>query len=208
MIEYECKVFPLFSSPVCEMIVEENLEEYYHKLKSYDFYETLQPNSNKAFKSSNNFILNDFIELKEIILKYFNLFKNDIIHCNNDFVITTSWMTKCYKNSFSQVHSHKNSVFSGVLYFEDYDPASSIVFLDVYSKSSMDVRCAEYNIFNSKEWKIDVGKNKLIFFPSHLHHSIDFHQSDQTRYSLAFNLFPVGLIGDINADSFVNIEVK
>lgn len=205
---YQYEVFPLFSSPVCSMIVQEDLGEYYEQLKNCDFFEnTGIIYANKTFMSVDRQILDSYSELKTIILKYFNLFKDDVFHYSNtEFEITTSWMTKCYKNSYSQSHCHHNSYFSGVLYFEDYSDESSIVFRNYDVKSTLKIDSVDCNIFNQNEWKINVSKNKILFFPSYLYHNIDFHYSENIRYSLAFNLLPIGVIGTL--DSAVNIQVK
>jgi len=48
----------------------------------------------------------------------------------------------------------------------------------------------------------------LIFFPSETYHRIVNNKSNKIRYSLAFNLIPVGPIGDKTNDGFVNIDTK
>ena len=35
-----------------------------------------------------------------------------------------------------------------------------------------------------------------MFFPSHLKHYVTTHNNSKTRYSLAFNIVPIGLYGD------------
>jgi uncharacterized protein (TIGR02466 family) len=204
---YQYDVFPLFSSPVCSMIIEENLDEYFEQLKRLDFFENEIIFANKTFMSKNRKVLDQFVYLKNVILKHFNLFKNDVLHYENtDFIITTSWVTKCHQNSYSQSHMHRNSIFSGVLYFEDHDPESTITFENLNLRSSIFANKTTNNIFNADEWKISSCKNKILFFPSYLHHKIDPHMSSKDRYSLAFNLFPTGSLGVL--DSAINIEIK
>ena len=54
----------------------------------------------------------------------------------------------------------------------------------------------DYNIFNSKSWQWTPKKGMLIFFPSSVYHRILRNESSKTRYSIAFNFMPLGVIGD------------
>jgi len=40
----------------------------------------------------------------------------------------------------------------------------------------------------------------LYLFPSYLQHRIGKNEEDQVRYSLAFNLFPVGVFGKLDSE--------
>jgi hypothetical protein len=53
-----------------------------------------------------------------------------------------------------------------------------------------------WNIWNSESWWFDVGTGDLLLFPSGLTHMVEPVQGDQTRISLSFNTFPLGLVGD------------
>ena len=55
---------------------------------------------------------------------------------------------------------------------------------------------------NCKSFELKPEKNKLIFFPSYLRHKIKIHKGDTVRYSLAFNIIPIGDVGYY--DSFVD----
>ena len=48
---------------------------------------------------------------------------------------------------------------------------------------------------SSNNWLIPPEEKKIILFPSYLEHSIVEHKEETTRYSLAFNIFPVGKYG-------------
>ena len=51
------------------------------------------------------------------------------------------------------------------------------------------------NNYNCTNIQIFPQKNLLILFPSYLYHKITYNNSDKARYSLAFNISPVGKIG-------------
>jgi hypothetical protein len=53
----------------------------------------------------------------------------------------------------------------------------------------------EWNVWNSDSWWFEVGTGDLVLFPSSLTHMVDTVQG-QTRISLSFNTFPVGIVGE------------
>ena len=65
-------------------------------------------------------ILERYLDLKELLLDYFNQFSEEVLRYDGEFNITTSWFTKIKTGCSSQYHCHKNSFYSGVLYFGDY----------------------------------------------------------------------------------------
>ena len=59
----------------------------------------------------------------------------------------------------------------------------------------MDLGFKEFNILNSKNWSFVPKNNQLFIFPPWLLHSVSNNESDQERYSLAFNVYIKGKIG-------------
>lgn len=144
--------------------------------------------------------------LKNKIIKNFNKFKNDYLKYNNDFKITTSWFTKTKPNQSSNYHNHKNSMFSGVLYIKTFENSGNINFTNLNNNCSFWLSPKEWNIYNSLEWTIVPKDGLLIFFPSEIYHKILKNNSNNVRYSLAFNLIPTGPIGQ--GDSFINLTTQ
>jgi len=153
-----------------------------------------QEDEHTGFASDNKYVLNDseLSFLKDIIMGKFNEFKNSIMRYDNTiFEMNTSWITKTPKGHYSNFHNHNNCMFSGVFYF---DESSDLEFED-FSTRRFDVTPSEYNNFNSVSQAIQIKKNMVVFFDSRLWHKISLNESDETRYSLAFNIVPTGLIG-------------
>ena len=50
-------------------------------------------------------------------------------------------------------------------------------------------------MLSATSWSIKPEVKKMILFPSYLEHAILEHNEDTIRYSLAFNLYPVGEYG-------------
>lgn len=138
----------------------------------------------KYLKNIKKNIENEFYNFKNKYLKY-----NDI-----DFKLTTSWLTKSEKGEFSHLHKHKNCIFSGILYLQVDDNTGDICFENQYNDNFYIIP-KENNLYNSNECLIKPKNNMIIFFPSEIHHRILENKSNITRYSIAFNLMPLGKIG-------------
>jgi ectoine hydroxylase-related dioxygenase (phytanoyl-CoA dioxygenase family) len=57
----------------------------------------------------------------------------------------------------------------------------------------------EWNSFNSSSWWFPVKTGDIVIFPSSLIHSVETKQGNNTRISLAFNVFIKGTIGINNS---------
>ena len=116
-------------------------------------------------------------------------------------------MTKTEPGGFCQYHRHKNSYYSGVLYHNKTNSIDSgnLMFTDdgIKLESMLLNDPTEWNILNSRRMIIEPDSNLLVFFPSILRHRISKYTGTDNRYSLAFNLYPVGKIGD--GDSSVTV---
>lgn len=109
--------------------------------------------------------------------------------------ITQSWLNWTTPGQFHHKHAHPNSLISGCFYVSANKETDKIFFYkDTYQQIKFPP--AEWNTFNSESWWFSVGTGDLIFFPSHLTHMVQPVGGEETRISLAFNMFPVGHIGD------------
>jgi uncharacterized protein (TIGR02466 family) len=147
-----------------------------------------------------------FYFLKKLIMIEFNKFKKEYLKYENNFKITTSWATKTLPNQTSNYHNHKNCMFSGVLYIQTDENSGAINFINYNNNSSFQLNRKEYNQYNATDYSILPKNGLLIFFPSEMHHKILKNNSSNIRYSLAFNFFPTGHLGD--GDSSVNLTIK
>lgn len=195
-----CEVYPLFSSNLVTIQIEDKLDSNLSDIKKYKFFNSKEEGSNNSQASYNMNVLENFPILKNIILDEFSKYTEKVLRLNCEFFISKSWITKVEKNCFSQNHLHKNSFYSGIFYFDDYTEKSAM--LEIYNPLLpytdfliLPDNEEKYNIFNSNIWKYPPSKNKLIFFPSYLNHRISEHSERNPRYSLAFNIVPKGQYG-------------
>ena len=155
---------------------------------------------NKGNTASNdNYILNKkvFKDLKiDLDLRIQDYFNKIICTANNITpYITQSWLNYTEINQYHHKHQHSNSLVSGVFYINCDDKFDKITFFnDIHSTIKPEVK--DWNIWNSETWWFSVKTGDVILFPSSLTHMVETKQGDNTRISLAFNVFIKGTIGD------------
>ena len=149
--------------------------------------------------SLNNYILNEkpfFNIKKELNLRIKEYF--DKIICSSNGItpyITQSWLNYTDKDQYHHKHFHPNSLVSGVLYINSDEKFDKIKFFkSEYDRIVLEVN--EFNLFNSTSWFFSVKTGDIILFPSSLTHMVETKEGDNTRVSLAFNVFIKGKIGN------------
>jgi len=149
--------------------------------------------------SNDNYILNQkaFKYLKEELdLKVQDYFDKVISPSNNIIpYITQSWLNYTETNQYHHKHQHPNSLVSGVFYINCHEEHDKIKFFnDKYSTIKPEIK--DWNIWNSETWWFSVKTGDAILFPSSLTHMVETKQGDNTRISLAFNVFIKGTVGN------------
>jgi uncharacterized protein (TIGR02466 family) len=149
--------------------------------------------------SKNNYILNQkpFANIKkELDLKVQDYFSKIISPVNKITpYITQSWLNYTETNQYHHKHAHPNSLVSGVFYINCHKEHDKIKFFnDNYRTIKLEVK--DWNMWNSESWWFSVKTGDVILFPSSLTHMVETKQGDNTRISLAFNVFIKGTIGN------------
>lgn len=135
--------------------------------------------------------LRDFIETS--VSDYFGAVHNPKHNVN--LRITQSWCNYTEPGQFHHKHAHPNSFVSGVFYPQANRATDKIYFYrDGFEMIKLPPK--EWNLWNSESWWFEVGTGDLILFPSGLTHMVETVQGEQTRISLSFNTFPVGVVGE------------
>jgi len=149
--------------------------------------------------SNNNYILNEkpFTNIKkELDLRVQDYFNKVISPANNITpYITQSWLNYTETNQYHHKHQHPNSLVSGVFYINCDDKFDKIKFFkEDYKTIKPEIK--DWNIWNSESWWFPVKTGDIILFPSSLTHMVETKQGDNTRISLAFNVFIKGIVGN------------
>ena len=148
--------------------------------------------------SNNNYILNEkpFSNIKkELDLKVQDYFDKVVSPANNITpYITQSWLNYTETNQYHHKHAHPNSLVSGVFYINCHEEHDKIKFFNEnYKPIKLEVK--DWNMWNSESWWFSVKTGDVILFPSSLTHMVETKEGDNTRISLAFNVFIKGTVG-------------
>ena len=197
MIESNIIFEDLFIIPLIRVVVNENtfeLEDDNNRtiLSNNDFFlDNRGEQKNKDFR-----VLENYPNTKNILLKYIRS-SVKMMGYSSEVDVSTSWCTKVVKGDVGHLHRHKNSWFSALYYYGDYDEnCGKFIFTNPLTDlTSFMSNVFSVNEFNrhSKTWL--PRKNQLIIFPSYIQHGVSEHLSDLIRYSLAINIVPVGTYG-------------
>ena len=115
--------------------------------------------------------------------------------------ISQMWANKADNNNWHHMHNHPFSIISAIFYITD-SPAKtwfSVGDFWLSNYTSIPLRLADgsqkdpYIIHKQPS-----VKGTLLLFPSHLMHSVDEHKGEKPRYTISFNTFPAGVVGNIN----------
>jgi len=149
--------------------------------------------------SNDNYILNNkaFKDLKdELVLRVQDYFDKVISPANNITpYITQSWLNYTETNQYHHKHAHPNSLVSGVFYINCNEEHDKIKFFNEKYKP-IKLETKDWNLWNSESWWFSLKTGDIILFPSSLTHMVETKQGDNTRISLAFNVFIKGTVGD------------
>ncbi len=197
MIEY----ITIFPESVCRQNIdlpEKERKAIAAHIKKYKWITCANPEQLPSTDASaNKYIFHEPIydNLKKNILKEFERYVRLHYLYTNKFMITTSWATRSKPKDVSYYHSHNNCMFSGV-YYPEVRKGEKIIFRH---KDAMihQFRCnpKAYNHYNSLDVNISVKSGDVVFFRSHMMHSIPHNLTNKSRYSIAFNFIPTGYIG-------------
>jgi uncharacterized protein (TIGR02466 family) len=115
---------------------------------------------------------------------------------------TSSWVNKHNPGDAGHGHAHNNAMFSGVMYYKCPPNSGDISFyvpsmIPTWCTQTLYPEVKEYNTYNMRESRIPVSEGMLLLFPSHLAHAVRVNNSNEDRYSIAFNYI---LRGDYGYD--------
>lgn len=205
-------VVPLFAVPLCKTKIEPITEEEMNYLTvGIEYRERLH---SVAYNSVDNYILDDprVADVKRKVMEQLNEFLHGYLDVDpkHEFYMTTSWMNRYQKNHYAQMHYHSNSLISGVLYLTDCEETSDIVFhkdksntniftdtVNIDHREDFDHENKRSYLYHQREMRVSPKPFDLILFPSMTNHSVDVNaNTHKTRYTLAFNTWVRGTIGD------------
>lgn len=117
----------------------------------------------------------------------------------DDVEITECWANVSGPGNSHRVHAHPNSVLSGVLYVAIPEGAGQIEFRDPRNTGTIRLDRARATPATALSIGVSPVEGLLLIFPSWLSHSVAANQGAGERVSIAFNVMPVGRIGQPTA---------
>lgn len=136
-------------------------------------------------------------QIKEFILKKIGKYGKEVLGYNyEEFKLTQSWISCKQHGQMHDIHTHPNSVISGVFYFgekNEYFPNITFHKSQTYNFPFLKPKEIDTK-YNNTEFEL--GLNNLILFPSYLQHSVNLNNVNIPRYSISFNSIPLGIFGD------------
>ena len=191
------EIIPIFPTPIYRTKLSRKLNK-----KEISFINKTKIDCKKNegnITSNDTYILNNkiFKNLKKEISLIVKDYTDKIISPkdNLNFLITQSWLNYTEKNQYHHKHKHPNSLISGVFYVNCNEQFDKIKFFKE-EDSTIRITAKSWNLFNSTTWWLPVKTGDIILFPSSLTHMVETKEGDNTRISLAFNVFIKGTIGE------------
>lgn len=191
------EVRPLFSEPFFRASIADVITE-----KQVLFLKNLKMIKNQTNLISDNLYIFNAPELKSIkvaVQEALDIYAREVMGIPQKLYVTQSWSLINPPGVGMHGHSHSNSVVSGSLYYCDMpEPVSGMIFdkYSAYQQLQLIPGGGKVNIYNTTKNLIQPKKHDLILFSSSLVHYVEPNLSQLPRYSIAFNTFIKGKLGD------------
>ena len=147
---------------------------------------------------SNNTSIDRFVldndelsDIKKVLIDSVNEYFKEIVNSDQgvELYITNSWINVTKNGESHQLHKHKNSILSAVLYIDtcEEDTITFITEHDVFGNLSF--TSTPTTMWDSTKWTASAETDTLIIFPSTLQHRVSPRPNTctGTRISLSFN---------------------
>lgn len=132
------------------------------------------------------------VDLETHILDTVKSYMFDFLKINDNIAlfIKKSWLVKSKPGGFGRMHSHPNSILSGVLYYSTPVNCGNLLLHDKNSNfGTILFGSSESNFFNSRIVSIKPETGKMVIFPSNMLHEVGMNNSNSDRISLSFDIW-------------------
>ena len=174
----------------------------YHKTKTFK-------NSGNTTSLNTRFLDTEFSEIRSKIYEMLEEYTSTIICPSNEnfkLKITQSWINYTEPGQFHHIHSHANSITSGVLYL-NAEEDDKIQFIS-NKPDQLKIGTNKPNAYNADSWWLPVKTGDIILFPSYQRHGVPITIGSSTRISLSFNTFAEGDLGDPSQLAHLSVSVN
>ncbi len=197
MTDINYEVHPLFAEPFFRgdigFAISDEQIEYIKNLKMVPNHQNLISENLYIFEEP------ELKSIKDAVQEALDVFASEVMGIPQRLYVTQSWSLINNPNIGMHGHSHSNSIISGSLYYTDLPAPGSNMIFDrhrAYQQLQFTPQNDKQNIFNTTMNVVTPQRNDLILFSSGLQHFVETNMSSEPRYSIAFNTFIKGKIGD------------
>ena len=152
--------------------------------------------------------------LKEKINNHIQIFTYEKLKVSPKmkFKILNSWGVKMVKGNHALPHTHPNSLISGIIYLKTLKKGGEVGFHRNARWENIFPLCVsaeyvEHNLTTCDKFTVVPKPGDIILFPSSLSHSVGLNQSDENRYSIAFNIYTEADIGMEKDTNSLSIKI-
>lgn len=197
MAERKVEIQPLFAEPYLRAEIGHALGD-----AEVAFIKNLKMVPNKVNQISENLYILEEPALKGVkaaIQGALDVYAREVMGIKQRLYVTQSWSLVNMPGVGMHGHAHSNSIVSGSLYYTDMpEPAAGMIFdrHRTYQQILLRPDREKNNLYNAPANIIYPTKGDVILFSSSLQHHVETNGSKEPRYSVAFNTFVKGKIGD------------
>lgn len=199
-------IIGIFPIPILTTTLPEEFSSVIPFLYSQPLFSNSDMNSmTHGDRSKNSYILNEpeCLDLNTHILNLSIDYGKVLGYDYDSYKFAQSWVSHKHPGQQHIMHSHPNSLISGVFFFgETVETQSSLTFHKslggmnasyIRPKTHPDYQKSEYS---TDKISIEHSPGALILFPSYLVHSVPVNTTNLVRSSLAFNIIPSYGLGE------------
>ncbi len=195
LAQYELQ--PLFAEPIFRVDLSHAISD-----EQVAFIKNLEMVDNRQNLISENLYIfeePELLSIKQAVQEALDTYARDVMGVPHKLYVTQSWSLINQPNVGMHGHSHSNSLVSGSLYYTDMpEPVAGMIFdrHRGYQQLELNPSRERQNIYNTPLNIIKPKKGEVILFSSGLQHFVEPNTSNEPRYSIAFNTFIKGKLGD------------
>ena len=203
----EYDVQPLFAEPFFRTNISDAISD-----EQIDYLKNLKMRKNKSNLISDNLYIFEEPELKSIkdaVQEALDLYAGEVMGITQTLFVTQSWTLVNNPNVGMHGHSHSNSLISGSLYYCELPQPVASMFFDrhnTYQQLQLNPEQEKQNIFNTPLNVVTPETGEVILFSSGIQHFVEPNTSNQPRYSIAFNTFIKGKLGEFRDVSELTLK--
>lgn len=198
------QILELFPTPIYMTMLPNELSTVIKFFDGQDM-STDSDHANYGFRSKDAYLLDkpECKDLANFILINVKEYTKQLGYDYNEYRFGQSWVSVKEPNQHHTMHTHPNSLISGVLYYGPVEEKTPAIKFHKASYGANVSYLAPKLVDNKKDIKyvqdsfsIQFEPGLLVLFPSYLLHSVPLNKTDKPRCSLAFNVVPKVGFGD------------